>query len=152
MNILIAAVGRWKSGPERDLFETYAARLPWKVDLKEIEIRKESAPEARKTAEGNALLAAIPDGARVIVLDERGRAEDSAAFAARMRGWRDGGVRTIAFVIGGADGLSEAVRTRGDAVLSFGTMTWPHMLVRAMLMEQIYRAHSILSGHPYHRG
>jgi 23S rRNA (pseudouridine1915-N3)-methyltransferase len=151
LNIVIAAIGRAKAGPERDLFEMYTARLPWKIDLKEIEIKKESAVEARKAAEAEALLAAVPAGARVVALDERGKAEGSAPFAARLRTWRDDGIRTIAFIIGGADGLSDTVRQKADAVLSFGTMTWPHMLVRAMLAEQLYRAHSILSGHPYHR-
>ena len=151
MQIVIAAIGRAKGGPERELYQSYVERLPWRVDLKEIEIKKETAVEPRKAKEGEALLAAVPDGARIVALDERGRAEASAAFAKRLEGWRDGGVRTVAFLIGGADGLSDDVRKRADVVLSFGTMTWPHMLVRAMLAEQLYRAHSILSGHPYHR-
>ncbi len=151
MQIVIAAIGRAKGGPERDLFQSYVERLPWRVDLKEIEIKKEAAVETRKAKEGDALLACVPDGARLIALDERGRADGSAAFAKRLETWRDGGVRTVVFVIGGADGLSDAVRKRADAVLSFGAMTWPHMLVRAMLAEQLYRAHSILTGHPYHR-
>ena len=100
---------------------------------------------------GEALMAAAPEGARIVALDERGRAEGSAQFAKRIEGWRDNGVRGIAFLIGGADGLSDDVRKRADLILSFGTMTWPHMLVRAMLAEQLYRAHSILTGHPYHR-
>jgi 23S rRNA (pseudouridine1915-N3)-methyltransferase len=87
-----------------------------------------------------------------VVLDERGKAEASAAFAARLGAWRDDGVRNVAFLIGGADGHDARVRKRADAILSFGAMTWPHLLVRAMLAEQLYRAHSILAGHPYHRG
>ena len=151
MQIVIAAIGRAKGGPERELFQSYVERLPWRVDLKEIEIKKESAVEARKAKEGEALMAAAPEGARIVALDERGRAEGSAQFAKRIEGWRDNGVRGIAFLIGGADGLSDDVRKRADLILSFGTMTWPHMLVRAMLAEQLYRAHSILTGHPYHR-
>lgn len=151
MQIVIAAIGRAKGGAERELFQTYVERLPWRVDLKEIEIKKEAAVETRKVKEGEALLAAVPEGARIVALDERGRAESSAQFAKRLETWRDGGVRAVAFLIGGADGLSDDVRKRADLIASFGTMTWPHMLVRAMLAEQLYRAHSILSGHPYHR-
>jgi 23S rRNA (pseudouridine1915-N3)-methyltransferase len=152
MNILIAAVGRAKPGPERDLYAGYIDRLPWDVNLKEIEIKKDLSTDVRRAREGDALLAAVPEGARVVVLDERGKAMTSAAFAAKLGAWRDDGARTIAFLIGGADGHGDAVRARADAILNLGTMTWPHMLVRAMLAEQLYRAHSILSGHPYHRG
>jgi len=151
MNVLIAAIGRAKPGPERDLYASYVARLPWHVDLKEIEIKKELATDVRRAREGEALLAALPDGARVVVLDERGKALDSAGFAKKLGGWRDESIRNIAFLIGGADGHDEAVRKRADLVIGLGTMTWPHMLVRAMLAEQLYRAHSILTGHPYHR-
>ena len=151
MNIVIAAVGKSRGGHEQELYESYLARLPWRVALKEIEIKKELSPDVRRTREGEALLAAVPEGARVVALDERGKAEDSAVFARRIGRWRDDGVRGLAFIIGGADGLDEAVRKRADAVLSFGTMTWPHMLVRALLAEQLYRAHTILTGHPYHR-
>ena len=151
MNILIAAIGRAKAGPERELYQDYVARLPWRVDLQELEIKKESATDVRKAREGEALLAVVPDGARVVVLDERGTPESSAQFAARLGAWRDGGARSVAFLIGGADGHGDAVRARASALLSFGAMTWPHMLVRGMLAEQLYRAHSILTNHPYHR-
>lgn len=106
----------------------------------------------RRAREGEALLAAIPGGARIVALDERGRSESSEALANRLGRWRDDGVRTAGFIIGGADGLDESVRKKADLVLSFGALTWPHMLVRAMLAEQLYRAQSILAGHPYHRG
>jgi 23S rRNA (pseudouridine1915-N3)-methyltransferase len=151
MHIVVAAVGRVKPGPEKELFDSYAGRLPWRMDLKEIEIKKEMAVDVRRVREGEALLAAIPEGARLVALDERGRSETSAAFAKRLGAWRDDGVRTVAFVIGGADGLDEALRKRADAILSFGALTWPHMVVRALLAEQLYRAHTILTGHPYHR-
>ena len=151
MNILIAAIGRAKAGPEKDLTEDYIARLPWRVNLKEIEIKKEADAATRKAKEGAALLAAVPAGARVVVLDERGKAQSSAQFAKRLGDWRDGGVRSVAFLIGGADGHDESVRARAEMLPSFGAMTWPHMMVRAMLAEQIYRAHSILTNHPYHR-
>ncbi len=152
MKVVVAAIGRAKAGPERDLFQSYTTRLPWPVELKEIEIKKEADSNVRRALEGAALVAAIPDQSRVIALDERGKSENSEDFAARLGRWRDDGARTIVFLIGGADGLHETVRSRADAVLSFGALTWPHMLVRALLAEQIYRAHSILSGHPYHRG
>jgi len=151
VNILVAAVGKAKPGAERELFESYAARLPWRVDLKEIEIKKEAAVNVRRAREGEALLGAVPEGARIIALDERGKSETSEAFAKRLGRWRDDGVRGVAFLIGGADGLDESVRKRADATLSFGALTWPHMLVRALLAEQLYRAHTILTGHPYHR-
>jgi 23S rRNA (pseudouridine1915-N3)-methyltransferase len=151
VNIVIAAVGKSKPGPEKELFASYAARLPWRIDVKEIEIKKEMAVDVRRAREGEALLAAVPEGARIIALDERGKAETSEVFAKRLGAWRDDGVRGLAFIIGGADGLDDALRKRANAVLSFGALTWPHMLVRALLAEQLYRAHTILTGHPYHR-
>ncbi len=151
MHIVVAAVGKAKAGPERALFDSYIARLPWRVDLKEIELKKEMSVDVRRAREGEALLSAAPDGARIVALDERGRSEASDAFAKRLGRWRDDGVRDITFLIGGADGLDESVRKRADVILSFGALTWPHMLVRALLAEQLYRAHTILTGHPYHR-
>lgn len=151
MNILIAAIGKARSGPEQALFENYSARLTWKIEVKELEIKKELSPEVRRAREAELLLGAIPDGVRVVALDERGKSEGSAAFAARLARWRDDGVRGVAFLIGGADGLDETVRKRADLVLSLGVMTWPHLLVRGLLAEQLYRAQSILTGHPYHR-
>jgi len=151
VNIIIAAVGKAKPGPERDLFAAYTARLPWRVDVKEIDIKKEMAVDVRRAREGEALLVAVPDGARIVALDERGKSQTSEAFAKRLGAWRDDGVRAVAFLIGGADGLDESLRKRADMVLSFGALTWPHMLVRALLAEQLYRAHTILTGHPYHR-
>ena len=97
------------------------------------------------------LLATVPAGAVVVALDERGRDLGSVEFADKMRGWRDGGTTDLAFLIGGADGHGDAVRERADLLLCLGRMTWPHMLVRALLAEQLWRAHSILTGHPYHR-
>ncbi len=151
MYIVIAAVGRAKPGPERELFDSYAARLPWRVDLKEIEIKTEKSVDVRRAREAEALLAAIPKDARVVALDERGKSETSAAFAQRIARWRDDGAAVLVFIIGGADGLDDSVRKRADATLCFGTLTWPHMLVRALLTEQLYRAHTILTNHPYHR-
>ena len=110
-----------------------------------------AAPDAVRH-EGELLLRAVPDGARVVALDAAGKTLTSAAFAKHLGAWRDAGVKDVAFLIGGADGLDGAVTGAADLVLSLGAMTWPHLLARAMLAEQIFRAQCILSGHPYHRG
>ncbi len=104
----------------------------------------------RKIREGELLLAALPDRALVVALDERGKNVSSADFAKLIAKWQSSG-STIAFLIGGADGHGDPVRARADNLLALGTMTWPHLLVRAMLCEQLYRAQQILAGHPYHR-
>lgn len=151
MRITIAAIGRARNRPEARLFETYSDRLPWTLTLKEAEAKGRLAGTQLKRAEADLLAAAIPRGAVIVALDERGRALDSRAFADRLGVWRDEGRADIAFLIGGADGLDGSLRDRADLLLGFGTMTWPHLLVRGMLAEQLYRAHTILSGHPYHR-
>ena len=151
MRITLAAVGRAKAGPTRDLYEHYSARLNWRLTLKEVDERRALAPEALKASEGERLLAAVPEGARLIALDEAGRHLTSADFAELLGRWRDEGVQHLAIAIGGAEGLAEAVRARADLVLALGAMTWPHLLVRALVVEQLYRAQTILSGHPYHR-
>ena len=151
MRITLAAVGRAKAGPARDLYELYAERLTWQLALKEVEERRPLATSALKEREGELLLAAVPENARLIALDEAGRSLASADFARLIGRWRDEGIRDLAIVIGGAEGLSAVVRARADLVLALGAMTWPHMLVRGMIAEQLYRAETILSGHPYHR-
>ena len=152
MEIVVAAVGRARAGPESDLFAHYACRLKWPFSLREVEEKRPLPVPDRVSREAALLLALVPAGAVVVVLDERGGALSSAAFAARLGGWHDQGVPAVAFLIGGADGHDGAVRARADLLLAFGSMTWPHLLARAMLVEQIYRAQSILEGHPYHRG
>ncbi|MHA1537324.1 MAG: 23S rRNA (pseudouridine(1915)-N(3))-methyltransferase RlmH [Alphaproteobacteria bacterium] len=152
MRITIAAAGRFRGGPERALFETYVKRLGWLVALKEIEEKAKLAPKARRAKEAERLLGALPDGATLIALDETGSALSSRAFAGRIASWRDDGVGDLGFVIGGAEGLERALIERAALVLSLGPMTWPHLMVRAMLAEQLYRADAILRGHPYHRG
>ncbi|MBE88414.1 MAG: 23S rRNA (pseudouridine(1915)-N(3))-methyltransferase RlmH [Rhodospirillaceae bacterium] len=151
MRIIIAAVGKFRKGPERDLFYTYLKRLDWQIDLKEIEVKGRATGPERQKQEGELLQRVIPNGAIVIALDERGVAQSSKKLARTLANWQNQGQSTFVFLIGGADGLGERVRKRADLLLSFGTVTWPHMLVRAMLVEQIYRVRSILSGHPYHR-
>jgi len=152
VRIVIAAVGRGRASPVETLYDDYIARLPWKAELKEVELKGPRPPAAAKEEEGRALLRAIPAGAFVIALDGRGEALSSEAFAARLKRLQDEGTKTLAFVIGGAEGLDGAVLTAARLTLSLGAMTWPHLLVRAMLAEQLYRAASIIAGHPYHRG
>lgn len=152
MRLLIAAVGRHKRGPLKALEEHYAGRILWPLTLREVEERKALPAAELKEREGALLLAAVPAGATIIALDERGPAISSTDFAGKIAQWRDRGVSDLAFLIGGADGHGEAIRQRADLVLSLGAMTWPHLLVRGMLLEQIYRAQQILAGHPYHRG
>jgi 23S rRNA (pseudouridine1915-N3)-methyltransferase len=151
MRIWLAAIGRAKAGPEQDLFTQYARRLTPPLTLKEAEEKRPLPVPERMAREAELLLAAIPQGAVVVALDERGKSMGSQDFARKMGQWRDQGVGDLAFLIGGADGHHQSVRDRADLLLSLGAMTWPHMLVRAMLAEQLWRAQAILSGHPYHR-
>lgn len=152
MRLVIAAVGKLKAGPIKALYDDYAGRLPWPVTLKEIANRTDKSAAERKRREGEALLAAIPDDAALVALDGRGRALASEAIAERLRAFRDSGTASLAFAIGGADGLDDAVRRRAALALAFGPQTWPHFLVRVMLAEQLYRAATLLAGYPYHRG
>ncbi len=155
MKVTICAVGRLRHGPEIGLIDDYLARFdrtgrglslgPARVI--EVEDRKGGG----LVAEAAVLARAVPDGALVCVLDERGAVMSSPAFADLLTDWRDLGRGDVAFVIGGADGIDAGFRAGADAALSFGPMVWPHMLVRVMLAEQLYRAASILAGAPYHR-
>ena len=158
MRWLVLAVGRLKAGPERDLVERYRGRADsigrslgfGALDIVELpEARARSASE-RVAAEGAALLARA-EGMRLVVFDERARSLSSPEFAGRLRGWRDVS-GPVAFIIGGPDGLDDSVRHRAELRLSFGHLTLPHQLVRVLVAEQIYRALTILAGHPYHRG
>ncbi|MCP4329485.1 MAG: 23S rRNA (pseudouridine(1915)-N(3))-methyltransferase RlmH [Alphaproteobacteria bacterium] len=151
MRILITAVGRLRSGPEKTLYEHYIGRLTWTVTAREVEDRRGGTSKARRQRECGLLLAALPEAAITVALDETGQALTSSAFAQRIGQWRDNGQRDIAFAVGGADGLDDRIRRRADLVLSFGKATWPHLLVRALLAEQLYRAQQILANHPYHR-
>jgi 23S rRNA (pseudouridine1915-N3)-methyltransferase len=155
MRLVICAVGRLRGGPEKILVDDYLSRCGrtgravglGQATLVEIDDRKGGG----KAAEAEALLRALPAGATVCALDERGESMTSPAFAERLARWRDTGVQDVAFVIGGADGLDPAVLDRAALTLSFGRMVWPHMLARVMLSEQLYRAAGILAGTPYHR-
>jgi len=151
MHYLIAAAGRWKAGPEKALFEHFQHRIQPPCELREVEEKKRLSGSELIRREGALLLKAVPDGARVIALDGGGKGLTSRQLAGHLGAWRDEGIRTTAFLIGGADGHDKAVLQRAELTLSLGPQTWPHLMVRAMLAEQIYRAQSILAGHPYHR-
>ncbi len=158
MQMTIAAIGRMKAGPERELAERYVGRvdkagrrLGLSISVREFAESRAGSAAERKDQEATALLAALPPGAVLVALDESGKNLDSRAFAGRLSGWRDDGVAALVFAIGGADGLGPALLETARLRLALGAMTWPHQLVRLMLAEQIYRAVTILSGHPYHR-
>ena len=151
MRISICAVARARNDPTAEICKIYQKRLPWTVEIREVEVRKNVSGEKLALAEADLLRSVLPVRATVIALDGQGKAVSSAAFAKRLGRWRDDGVADLAFVIGGANGLHRELVQKAHLVLSLGAMTWPHLLARAMLMEQLYRAHTILSGHPYHR-
>ncbi len=144
-------MGRAKGSPAAEICQTYLKRLPWTVDIREVEVRKNLSGEKLSLAEADMLRGAMPGRAILVAMDGKGKTLSSEAFAQRLGRWRDDGIADLAFVIGGADGLHPSLIGEADLSLSLGAMTWPHMLARAMLMEQLYRAHTILAGHPYHR-
>jgi 23S rRNA (pseudouridine1915-N3)-methyltransferase len=158
MRLLIAAVGKLKQGPERELIRHYLGRAEAAgrklhlspLALIELPESRAATAKARKAAESEALLAKIPSSHRLIALDAGGEALSSERFAGQLAKLRDGGAEGVAFVIGGADGLSPELLAKAKAI-SLGAMTLPHGLARIVLAEQIYRAATILAGHPYHR-
>jgi 23S rRNA (pseudouridine1915-N3)-methyltransferase len=160
MRIVIAAVGRLKQGPERELAERYrkraadAGRSVGLAAFDVIEIRESRADNAgrRMLEESIAIANVIPDRAVTVILDERGESVSSASFAGHLQAWRTQSRPAAMFMIGGADGLAPSLRERANLAIAFGTATWPHQLVRIMLLEQLYRVVTMLSGHPYHRG
>lgn len=159
MRVLIAAVGRLKQGSERELAESYRKRADavgrafGLRAIEIIEIRESRAQDAerRRVEESIAIANVIPEQSIIVILDERGDNLDSAALAAAVRRWREEDRPALCFVIGGADGLAQNLRDRAKLKLAFGAATWPHQFVRIMLLEQLYRAGTILAGHPYHR-
>jgi 23S rRNA (pseudouridine1915-N3)-methyltransferase len=152
VRIKILAFGKIGRGSEQDLINEYLRRLPWQSEIVEFEIKKPAkTAELRKKQEAEKLLAAIPSSAAIVALDERGKALSSRAFSQKLDTWATDGLGTAVFIIGGADGLDDSVRKKAHLVLGFGALTWPHKLARVMLAEQIYRAWSISTGHPYHR-
>ncbi|WP_138466488.1 23S rRNA (pseudouridine(1915)-N(3))-methyltransferase RlmH [Poseidonocella sp. HB161398] len=154
MRIQICAVGRLRGGPEAALIDDYLtrfARAGRALSLGPAEIREVEAKKGGQEEETRLLLKSVPDGARVVALDERGKVMTSPDFAGQLARWRDDGISDTVFAIGGADGHTSEMRQRADLLLSFGSMVWPHMLARAMLAEQLYRAATILAGSPYHK-
>lgn len=159
MRVGLFAVGRLKAGPEKDLAARYIDRFAKAGPAIGLELGKMTEvgesragnADTRKREEAAMLEKVLPDGAVLILLDERGKSLDSPGFAALLGGFRDAGKRELMIAIGGADGLDPALYDRADATLCLGKMTWPHQLVRILLAEQLYRAVTILSGHPYHR-
>lgn len=138
MKLRIAAIGKAKASPELQLYHDYIKRLPWKVECSECR-------------DNDGLLAACKGYDRLIALDETGKQFSSQEFAGQLKTWQQQGYSSFAFIIGGADGLDDAVRKAVHLTWSLGKLTWPHMLVRGLLAEQLYRAHTIISAHPYHR-
>ena len=159
MRLVVISIGRLKQGPERELAERYRERfgdIGRKLGFRGLEIHEIPESRARDAAariaeEAAAISALIPDKSSIVALAERGEAIDSAAFARHLGRWRDESVANTFFLIGVADGLSPDLRRKAKLKLAFGAATWPHHMVRVMLLEQIYRAATILSGHPYHR-
>lgn len=152
MHVTIGAVGKLKAAdPAHQLITEYSKRLPWKITFREVQSRKNLTDMLLKEEEAQLLLGVVPVGAKTIALDERGKMLSSQEFSHQLHAWQESGVREYAFLIGGAAGHGAAVHARADMLLSLGKMTWPHMLVRAMLVEQLYRAYTLQVGHPYHK-
>jgi 23S rRNA (pseudouridine1915-N3)-methyltransferase len=159
MRLVVISIGRLKQGPERELAERYQGRfddIGRKLGFRGLEIHEISESRARDaptriSEEAAAISALIPDKSVIVALDEHGSSVDSATFARHLGRWRDESVANNVFIIGGADGLSPDLRRKAKLSIAFGSATWPHQMVRVMLLEQIYRAATILAGHPYHR-
>lgn len=151
MRVLIAAIGKAKASPEQQLYQEYTRRLPWKVECKEFDVKLDD-PAKRKTKENALLLDACAGASRIVALDESGKSLSSREFADQLARWQQDGDSSVAFVIGGSDGLDKTLLKKAHLVWSLGRVTWPHMLVRALLAEQLYRAWSVIAKHPYHRG
>jgi len=150
MRLVIAAIGKAKASPELDLTQDYLKRLPWKTEIKEHDVKLDDTAR-RKAREAELLLESCKSCDRIIALDEKGKQFTSREFAEQIKRWQQQGGSSFGFIIGGADGLDTSLLKKSHLVWSLGKSTWPHMLVRAMLAEQLYRAHSIIAGHPYHR-
>jgi 23S rRNA (pseudouridine1915-N3)-methyltransferase len=151
LKIIIAAAGRFRTGPEKVLYQKYVDRLPWSLSLFEVDEKHIKDVKKRRHNEAQKLEKVIPRASTIIALDETGVSLSSEGLAKKLAIWQDQGVRDLVFLIGGAAGHSPDLLKRADLVLSLGAMTWPHILVRVMLAEQLYRASTLISGHPYHR-
>ena len=151
IRLRLLAIGKLRKGPFAELQALYAARIVPPVAIVELEVRQRLPSAAVKAREAALILGALSARARLIALDERGTVRSSRGLADQLAAWRGQGVAELAFAIGGADGLGAEVLDRADTTLSLGPMTWPHLLARCMLLEQLYRAQQILASHPYHR-
>jgi 23S rRNA (pseudouridine1915-N3)-methyltransferase len=159
MRLVVICIGRLKQGPERELaaryrerFDDIGRKLGFRgLDVHEIAESRARDVTARIAEEAAAISALMPDKYTLVALDERGKSIDSASFAGQLGRWRDEGSANAVFMIGGADGLSPELQRKAALRIAFGSATWPHQMVRIMLLEQIYRAATILAGHPYHR-
>jgi 23S rRNA (pseudouridine1915-N3)-methyltransferase len=153
MRITILSIGKFENSPHKAVFENYFKRLKWKVDLKELELKNSQNMSSDKLKEGEgALIAkALRAQSKLILLDEKGRQFSSRNFAKLISDFGVEGFSDLTFVIGGADGLSQELLNKNHLIISFGLMTLPHLMVRSVLIEQLYRAQTIIAGHPYHR-
>lgn len=159
VKVFVAAIGRLKKGPEQELAKRYADRIQKSgkavgiTALETVEIPESRAADSdtRKAEEAKSLLARLPDKIHILAFDERGISPTSRKFSTTLKGKLDSGAQNLAFVIGGPDGLSEEMRSQARQIISFGALTLPHQLVRVMVLEQLYRAVTILTNHPYHR-
>ncbi|MEJ8476501.1 23S rRNA (pseudouridine(1915)-N(3))-methyltransferase RlmH [Roseibium algae] len=159
MRFVFACIGRMKSGADKELFDRYVDRARkcgrslgvTAVTVNELSESRAQRASERKAEEAYALIAGLPTGARLIVLDEHGKSMSSMAFSSKLDAWKNDSIQDVVFAIGGADGHGEELLARADLRIAFGAMTWPHQIVRILLAEQVYRALTIQSGHPYHR-
>lgn len=151
MKITLIAVGQIRGSPEAELLSEYQKRLPWKLEIIEVEEKRPLPPNEKMKSEGEKIITAIPKGAFVVAMDKAGQSFPSPELSIKIEKWFSAGGAHIAFLIGGADGLSKTALETANTKLSFGPMTWPHQLARVMLIEQLYRAWAISAGHPYHK-
>ncbi len=153
MRITILSIGKFENSPHKAVFENYFKRLKWKIELRELELKnaQNTSVEKIKEGEGDLILKALKPSTKLIALDEHGKQFGSIAFSKMISEFGVSGDSDLTFVIGGSDGLSPEVLKRAQLKMSLGLMTLPHLMARAVLIEQIYRAQCILAGHPYHR-
>ena len=151
MRVAVVAVGKLKRSPLQAVFDDYVGRLTWPVVVHEVAASRGPTAEVRRDDEATALARHLPAKSVLVALDKDGRDLTTEALADQIGTWQVSSQADVAFVIGGPDGLGRALTSRADLTLAFGRATWPHLLVRVMLAEQIYRTASILAGHPYHR-
>ncbi len=152
MHLLVLSPGRFRAGPERELFERYRARSPWRIELIELHLKRAVAEAELQAAESRLIARRLPPDRPFVLLDAAGDLASSDDVAQQLGRWRDAGAGGVSFAIGGAEGVDDTLARRADWRLALGRLTWPHLLVRVMLAEQLYRAGCILAGHPYHRG